>query len=37
MNVPTLVYFREGEEVARQNLVRSKGEVVERLKGPLRS
>nr|WP_257789476.1 hypothetical protein [Thermococcus siculi] len=28
LNVPTLVYLNDGEEVARQNLIRSKAEVL---------
>lgn len=32
LNVPTLVYLRKGKEVERQNLVRRKEEVEERLK-----
>jgi thioredoxin-like negative regulator of GroEL len=32
LNVPTLVYLRKGKEVGRQNLVRRKEEVEEKLK-----
>ena len=28
LNVPTLVYLKDGREVARQNLIRSKAEVL---------
>jgi thioredoxin 1 len=31
LNVPTLVYLRDGEEVARQNLIRGKTEVLAKL------
>ena len=32
LNVPTLVYLKEGREVGRQNLIRRKEEVEERIK-----
>ena len=32
LNVPTLVYLRNGKEVGRQNLIRRKGEVEEMIK-----
>lgn len=32
LNVPTLVYLRNGREVGRQNLIRRKGEVEEMIK-----
>ncbi|NJE84233.1 thioredoxin [Thermococcus sp. CX2] len=31
MNVPTLIYLKEGNEITRQNLVRKKEEVEEKL------
>ncbi|CAD5244401.1 thioredoxin family protein [Thermococcus camini] len=33
LNVPTLVYLKDGEEVARQNLIRRKEEVLIRFEG----
>ncbi|ACS90754.1 MULTISPECIES: thioredoxin family protein [Thermococcus] len=31
LNVPTLVYLKDGKEVARQNLIRSKEEVLAKI------
>lgn len=33
LNVPTLVYLRDGKEVDRQNLIRGKGEVLVKFEG----
>ncbi|AAL80865.1 thioredoxin [Pyrococcus furiosus DSM 3638] len=32
LNVPTLVYLKDGREVGRQNLIRSKEEILKKLK-----
>ena len=37
MNVPTLIYLKEGKEIARQNLVRKKEEVKNVLKDIIES
>ncbi|BAD85027.1 thioredoxin [Thermococcus kodakarensis KOD1] len=34
LNVPTLVYLKDGKEVARQNLIRGKGEVLIKFEEP---